>query len=304
MNPVLPLSLFLVGASLAVARQADAPVPIGAPAAIEALPLTNASPQAQQAALPTEAEGSDTMPAAVDVNEPPEQSETNAVTEENDQPRDGGAQGGVRRRDGRQSRQNRFARERQRSRSSRDNSGSASASGTNGPASLDYSAFRDIARLNIFDPNRVASGPAPVRAPSAEFFGLVGTIRYEKGTFAFFTGSGSQYEKELKVSDSIAGYKLVNIATDSVKLLLSTNGLAADSVKLDGAASEVEMRMGQQMRREANGPWQLSSGSSSYAASSSFTPIAGSESTGTNSAAAGGPESEILKRLMQRRDRE
>jgi hypothetical protein len=318
MNPTLLLSLILLGASLAVARQADAPAPSGAPPVLEALPLPNALPQAQQTAPPNETEAPDAMPGAADVNEPPEASQTTAPTQPGDEARDNSPQGASRRRDGRQSRQNRFARERQRSRSSRDGSGAGTDSGTNGPASLDYAAFRVIAELNIFDPNRVASGPAPVQGPSVEYFGLVGTARYDKGTFAVFSGSSSKYDRGLKVSDSIAGYKVKSIAWNSVKLTCVTTNLAADSVrpagsttnlpadseKLVGVTNEVEMRMGQRMRREETGPWQLSTVSSSSAADSSFTPVLGSKSSGTNSAALGGGESEILKRMMQRRDSE
>jgi hypothetical protein len=358
MNPTLLLSLILLGASLAVARQADSPAPSGASPVLDAIPLTNAPPQAQQVASPGESDGADAMPGATEVNEPPELGQTNASTQPDNEPRDSRSQGVNRRRDGRQSRQNRFARERQRSRFSRDNPGSGSDSGTNGPASLDYAAFKIIVELNIFDPNRVPSGPPPVKAPSTEYFGLVGTTRYEKGTFALFSGSNSKYERTLKVSDSIAGYKLTSISDDSVKLACVTTNLvvpapkaavsaegaapktvpkaaledstaagktgavpkaaledsaagktgvvqfAAESVKLAGVTNEVEMRMGQQMRREEAGPWRLSTVSSSSTADSSFTPILGSESPGTNSAATTGGESEILKRMMQRRDLE
>jgi hypothetical protein len=307
MNPALLLSLVLLGASVALARQADAPQPAGAsPVLLDAMPFTNAALQAIQAAPAGESEGPEGIPGPTDVNEAPDQGQTTPSTQAGDESPGSSAQGAARRRDGRQSRQNRFAREKQRARPSRDGLGSGSGSGTNGLASLDYSAFRDIVTLNIFDPNRVPSGPPRVREPSAEYFGLVGTMRYDKGTFAVFNGSDSRYSKVLKVSDSIAGYKLIDIAADSVKLLRSTNSIGADSVKtaLDGATNEVEMRMKQQMRREPAGPWQLSSESSSYAASSSFTPILGSESSGTNSAAPTGGESDILKRMMQRRDSE
>jgi hypothetical protein len=308
MNPTLPLCLILLGASLAVAQQADAPAPSGAPPPTDALPIINAPPQGQQAAPPNDLEGPEGIPGTNDVNEPAEPGQTNPPTQAGDQVKDNSPGGGYRRRDGRQSRQNRFDRERLRSRFSRNNSGPGTNSGTNGPASLDYAAFKVIAELNIFDPNRVPSGPAPVRAPTAEYFTLVGTAHLDEGiyagTYAIFIGSDSKYERRLKVSDSIAGYKLTNIAADSVKLAIATNVVGADSVKLAGATNDVELRMGMQMRREATGPWQLSAASSSAAASSSLAPTPSSESSGTNSAASAGGENEVLKRLMQRRAQE
>ncbi len=311
MNPPLLLPLILLGASLALARQADGPMPAGASLPTDASPLTNAAPLAQQVESGGELEGVDGIAGTNEVDEPLEPGQTAAPTQAGEEPRSRGARGAYRRPDGRQSKQNRLARERQRARPSPGNPRAGTDSGTNGPGSLDYAAFRVIVELNIFDPNRVPSGPRPVQAPRAEYFGLVGTMRYNKGTFAFFSGSGSRYEKALKVSDSIAGYKLTNIAADSVKLVYATTNVAADPVNAGApwpsphATNEFEMRMGQQMRREESGPWQLAAAPSRYAGGSSFSPVLGSESSGTNSAAAaGGAENETLKRMMQRRAQE
>jgi hypothetical protein len=333
MNRTLLLSLILLGASLASAQQADAPVPVGPPAATGVLPAEGGV--AGRFALPaSEAEGPDAIPGTNDLNDAAEPGQTNGPTELDSQAPDNGPRGAARRFSGRQSRQDRFARERQRSRSSRANPGAGTASGANGPASLDFSAFKVIAELNIFDPNRVPSGPRPVQAPTAEYFGLCGTMRYDKGTLAFFSGSSDKYNKVLKVSDSIAGYKLIhidpgsmndpgsvklactttNVATASGKLtnaapvaLAATHGLTnldGESVKLAYTTNELVMRMGMQMRREETGPWQLSAASSPSAGSSSFTPVSGSSSPGASSAAATGSDSDILKRMMQRREKE
>ena len=186
------------------------------------------------------------------------------------------------------------------------------------------------------------SGPRPVQAPTAEYFVLCGTMRLDKGTFAVFKGSSEKYERVLKVSDSIAGYKLTHIAPDSVKLATTTTNVAPDSlkpastttnvatssakltnaatvpriashgltnldeapVKLAYTTNELEMRMGMQMRREEAGPWQLAAAPAPSAGSSSFTPVSGSPSSGAKSAAATGSESDILKRMMQRREKE
>ena len=116
-------------------------------------------------------------------------------------------------------------------------------------------------------------------------------MSYEKGTFAFFDGTSSEYKKALKLTDSIAGYKVTNIAPNGVKLASGTN--------------ELDLSVGAQLRREEDGPWLLASQSASYSA----TPA----STGTNAAATRpqlripplrGAESDILKRLMQRREKE
>lgn len=163
-----------------------------------------------------------------------------------------------------------------------------------------YSNFAVIAQRNIFDPNRIpqAGSRPPRREVQVDYFALVGVMSYEKGTFAFFDGNGSSYRKALKNADTIAGYKITNIDANSVKL-------AADG-------KEVELRVGMQMRREEEGPWSVSTrtealaGSSSSGSGSNFSrpTSASSISSSTSGSAPSGAESDVLKRLMQRREQE
>ena len=118
---------------------------------------------------------------------------------------------------------------------------------TNAASSLDYSSFKIISDRNIFNTRRsaryVASAPR-TRASRSESFGLVGTMSYEKGPFAFFDGTRSDYRKVLKPDDTIAGFKVAAIDTTHVKLVSPTN--------------EVELRVGMQLRREDEGDWHMS----------------------------------------------
>ena len=193
---------------------------------------------------------------------------------------------------------------------------------------LDESAFRIISERNIFNANR--SG-GTVRAPSSqrparvETFTLVGTMAYEKGAFAFFEGSSSEFTKAIKPDGLIAGHKVLDIYTSAVKL------------EADGR--EIELVIGSQMRREDEGTWHVSESqngngaSGNYAATSnrdrdypsrssrsgrydnSRSRRSDSGSNRTNgsekqSSAAGGSSApagdatEILKRLMERREKE
>jgi hypothetical protein len=116
-------------------------------------------------------------------------------------------------------------------------------------------------------------------------------MTYEKGTFAFFDGTSSEYKKALKLTDSIAGYKVTNIAPNGVKLAAGTN--------------ELDLSVGAQLRREEDGPWLLSSQSMSYAATAASTSTNGATATATGSdTASGSAESDIIKRLMQKREKE
>jgi hypothetical protein len=162
---------------------------------------------------------------------------------------------------------------------------------------LDESAFRLIAERNIFNANR-SGGPVRLatRRPSRiESFTLVGTLAYEKGVFAFFEGSSSEFTKVLKADSVIAGYKLVDIYPNSVKL------------EADG--KQTELLIGSQMRREDAGTWQFAQGGGSAAGENGAAPgrseTAGPDGKPPATAAASSTEqSEILKRLMERREKE
>jgi len=159
-----------------------------------------------------------------------------------------------------------------------------------GPVKPDYSAFKLITEKNIFDPNRVRRGPGFVRQQTKNFdsFALVGVMSYEKGTFAFFDGTSSDYKKALKLSDSIAGYKVTDINSSTVKLAAGTN--------------RVELHVGMQMRREQDGDWVASTQAETYAASSSS--VSGGASGSTPAVTAGGSDNDVLERLRKKREQE
>jgi hypothetical protein len=119
---------------------------------------------------------------------------------------------------------------------------------------LEYDSFRIISDRNIFNPNRRAQNPSRVRdtgpATRVDSFALVGTMKYAKGSVAFFEGSRSEYRKALKPGDSIAGYKIAAIAPNTVSLAAATN--------------QQELAVGKEMRREENGPWRVSDRTDNY----------------------------------------
>ncbi len=163
------------------------------------------------------------------------------------------------------------------------------AQSTNAAARLDYQSFKIITDRNIFDPNRSSrsprtrnEGPRPARV---EAFALVGTMSYENGTYAFFDGTGSSYRKAAKAGDSIAGHKIADISADRVKL--EVNGL------------QIELNVGVQMRKEDEGEWQLAGRAESFGTTSPAPATA--EKTDS---ASGGEESDVLKKLMQKREQE
>jgi hypothetical protein len=196
--------------------------------------------------------------------------------------------------------------------SSSTNLSSATAS-TNAPAqsattpaesndTVSFNEFKIIAERNIFNPNRRAPGqngrfedrPRPTRV---DYLNLVGAMSYEKGRFAFFDGSSSEYRKSVKPGDSIAGYKVDSVANDKVTL-------QKDDKK-------IEMPVGGQLKREDEGEWRLnnnpenfanstnSSGSTSSANSSTSSPS--SVSTSNSSSSSSDESNPVLKRLLEAR---
>ena len=169
----------------------------------------------------------------------------------------------------------------------------AAAEGTNTSSRTDYVSFRLIAERNIFNPNRSgrSSGQAstrrePERRVKSDRFALLGTMSYEKGRFAFFDGSSSEFKKVLKPSDLIAGFKVIEVAPTCVKLE-TTNG------------QTLELCVGMQMKKREAEDWQLAGKADSSESSGSAT------NAGASTASAPGPEAdEVLKRLMQRREQD
>ena len=196
----------------------------------------------------------------------------------------------------------------------------------NRPAPVDYSSFKIVTDRNIFNPNRSSrsyrSEPREYRRPArVESFSLVGTMIYEKGTFAFFDGSSSAYRKALDIADVIADYVVTDVGMNYVKLATETN--------------ELELRIGMQMRREDEGEWRLLNRGEVYESRTTVAAVADPNATASTNAdpatastggdaepaappsatipspattapaaTSGGSESDVLKRLMERRAQE
>ena len=197
--------------------------------------------------------------------------------------------------------------------SSRSSSTSSKAAATNGPASSDYAYFQLVNDRNIFNPARVPNRPdrpkstETRRTPKVESLSLVGTLRYEKGIFAFFDGTRSEFRKALKEGDTVGGHRILSVTDSTVRLVVQDRA--------------VDLKVGNQLRREDEGEWTLASGvtlgassssggsgSSNSPSSSSNTASASSQSSNASSSSSsgssGGGAEEILRRLRERRAQE
>jgi hypothetical protein len=129
----------------------------------------------------------------------------------------------------------------------------ALAQSTNAPARLTFDAFRSVSDRNIFNPNRYARGTgrpstrtSSQPAARVESLSLVGVLAYEKGYYAFFDGTSSDYKQALQTGGTIGQYQVTEVAPDVVRLAVGTNTFA--------------LKVGMQMRREDEGDWFLSEG--------------------------------------------
>jgi hypothetical protein len=140
-------------------------------------------------------------------------------------------------------------------------SGSSSvAQDPRGQRPFDYSLFQIIAERNIFNASRSGRPQAPTSdeasaRPRVDAFTLVGTLRYGKGPFAFFNGTSSDYRKVLRPGETIAGYKVTDITSGQVTLGTETN--------------QLELKIGMELRREAEGAWERKEHAEAYGSVSS-----------------------------------
>jgi hypothetical protein len=159
------------------------------------------------------------------------------------------------------------------------------------PAKPAFSAFKNVTDRNIFDPNRIPHHRVdqPTTKKSFDSFALVGVMSYEKGTFAFFDGTRSEYKRALKVADAIAGYKLASLTPDAVDLVSGTN--------------RVELRVGMQLRREEGGQWTRAEQGEPYSGSSAIAGTSVNAGASVTPAPAGA-DNEVLERLRKKREQE
>lgn len=218
----------------------------------------------------------------------------------------------------------------------------ASGQTTNAPRRLDYSDFKLIPDRNIFNTRRYArsSGMSERRdsrrASRVDSFTLVGTMNYEKGPLAFFDSTRSDYRKAAQPGDSIGEFKVTSIDLNLVRLVGGTNDIELAVGKQmrredDGnwfATTPPEGSGGSfatpsRPRLVSNSGFNRSEPPSSPTPEGEgpvvmmdpnevpmvvpMPPDGQPEGAATNAApgiAPGGPESDVLRRLMQRREEE
>jgi hypothetical protein len=190
------------------------------------------------------------------------------------------------------------------------------------PRRTSFESFKLVTDRNIFNGNRsgqrVVSRSTQQRPTRVDSFTLVGTMSSDKGDVAFFDGSESDYRKALKLESRIAGFTLKEIWPAGVKLVEGTN--------------EIALRVGTALRREDEGYWRYaepgsySSSSGGFAASggnnswssgrsrddnndrdhdrNDSSRASGGSSASSTAAAAPAEVDDVLRKLMEKREKE
>jgi hypothetical protein len=112
---------------------------------------------------------------------------------------------------------------------------------------------------------------------------------YEKGEYAFFEGSRSEYKTAVKASDTIAGFKIT--------------GVLPGKVTLDVNGKEIDLAVGQELKRQDEGEWSVSGRSDSDSRSENGSRSRDSSSSASASGSSG-DEDDILQKLLKKREEE
>jgi hypothetical protein len=169
-----------------------------------------------------------------------------------------------------------------------------------------YNAYHLIRTRNIFDPDRrpvrteTAASTRPASSSSSSrgtYISLTGTMVTEGKSFAFFTGSRSEYNSVVQTAGQIAGFK--------IKEITSTH------VDLERVGKPFVLVVGKQMTLDGTNVTMSATPAPDEAAPSadstaSSAPAAPAGSSSSSSAPSSGPadKSEILRRMMERRQKE
>lgn len=165
---------------------------------------------------------------------------------------------------------------------------SASTAGAIAPGQ-GFEAFQLVVERNIFNPNRTGRTRATTeeKPPRVDEISLVGTMNYEKGLVAFFDSPDSAFRKTVREGESIGDFKVQRITAEGVELVRDEK--------------PVPLKVAQQLRRPEGGDWSVTD---TPARAESGASAAGSTRYNPAPVEIPADASEVLKRLMKKRDKQ
>jgi hypothetical protein len=158
-------------------------------------------------------------------------------------------------------------------------------------------AYQVIAQRNLFSPSRVGTPPrseaAALETPTpTETITLTGVAVLDGEATALFSGS----------TPSLSGARRVGEAMDNARITtISTAGVSFDT---GGQGGDLRLAVGQSLRRLPGQAWQWSADAVSAPAAAPATEAAPAAQAAPPTAAPAGDAGDILKRLLERRQKE
>ena len=160
-----------------------------------------------------------------------------------------------------------------------------------------FEAFRLMRTKNMFDPNRrparteTASGrtTAPVRENKSSTLSLTGTMVTEGKTLAFFSGTRGDYSKVLSVGGTVADCKITAIK--------------ATEVEMERGGKPGTLAVGHQLQIDG-APSDVPAAEPAAAVPAPGAPPADPAAPGAAAPAASNDKSDVLRRMMERREKE
>jgi hypothetical protein len=164
-----------------------------------------------------------------------------------------------------------------------------------------FDVFRFVKTRNIFDPDRRATSAATAGRSSAlttraNFINLTGTMVAEGRMFAFFSGSRPEYNKVIPVGDPIADFKITGITTTQVELERAGKQIVVvvgKQIPLEGSSAAVSVEPAADLNAPAPPPDAPAPDAPPADASKETKPAAPADA-----------QSEIIRRMMERREKE
>lgn len=166
-------------------------------------------------------------------------------------------------------------------------SSSPPAATPSSPAASQFEPYRVIVDRNIFNPNRTPRTRSADDQPAVKVdqIALVGTLESEEGRVAFFDSGDPQYQKILRVGESVAGFTVKKIEPSGVELA--------------AAEKTLPLRVNQQLRRVAGGDWRVTGRDPLRA-----EPARPGEPPGPAAPQVPANASDVLRRLMEQRQKQ
>jgi len=161
--------------------------------------------------------------------------------------------------------------------------------------SPEFSSFKVILQRNIFDPNRTpyrensdqSRKPRP-NPQQIDRFTLLGVLINNGDALAFFEGTQTEFRREFKPGETIAGFRIAGISTEKVHL--------------EKEGRKIPIPVGQGMSSTEGEDWVVSSGTGPVVKDDSAKNVP-SENPAKDKAQ-DTDTSDLLKKMMERREKE